>query len=186
MNTKTDIIERTKKYRWRKGQSGNTLGGKKKELSIIRHVRDILDELSKDKDNKNKTWARLVAEALVKAATMPQHKAYSTAIIELLNRIDGKPIDLSASITINMTPAMVHEAQSRLERAKQKTKEILEAEPQEFLPKYKTLELSAPSEHTHLDDERLDGLGQTNSDFMSNLLKPLEAVESQGQLFPEL
>ena len=67
---------------WKPGQSGNPLGRPKKQDTITSLVKDILD---KTDDKTNKTYAQLVAEAMVKGALKdPQ------ILKELLNRCEGK------------------------------------------------------------------------------------------------
>uniref|UniRef100_A0A6M3IQV2 DUF5681 domain-containing protein n=2 Tax=viral metagenome TaxID=1070528 RepID=A0A6M3IQV2_9ZZZZ len=138
---------------FQKGKSGNPLGRSKRELNIFSYVKEILQEHTKDRENKSKTWARLVAEALVLAATMPEHKAYSTAITELLNRIDGKPVDVSATITLNMTPLLTAEAQDRLKVAQEVTRRILGDAPKEFLPQTISKTLETSSEYTQQSEK---------------------------------
>ncbi len=67
---------------WQPGQSGNPLGRPKKQDTITSLVKDILDQV----DGKTKkTYAQLVAEAMVKGALKdPQ------ILKELLNRCEGK------------------------------------------------------------------------------------------------
>ncbi len=67
---------------WQPGQSGNPLGRPKKQDTITSLVKDILDQV----DGKTKkTYAQLVAEAMVRGALKdPQ------ILKELLNRCEGK------------------------------------------------------------------------------------------------
>ena len=69
---------------WQPGESGNPLGRPKKDACITSLVKDILDK----KDKTGKTYAMLIAEAMVKQALKdPQ------ILKELLNRTEGKVVD---------------------------------------------------------------------------------------------
>jgi hypothetical protein len=80
-------------YRWKKGQSGNPKGGPRKEVSITALVKEELEkqadrngEMLFNKDGSPKTWAQLVAMAIVRRTV----GGNSTAMKELLDRVDGK------------------------------------------------------------------------------------------------
>jgi len=70
---------------WPKGVSGNP-GGRPKKKAITEELDRLLEEESPNGDGK--TWAVIIAEALLKQAA----KGDVRAITELANRIEGKPV----------------------------------------------------------------------------------------------
>lgn len=78
---------------FKKGESGNPNGRPPKRLCLTNMLEDELRRLSPIDDNGEKrTWAELVARALVRQAV----KGDMAAIRELLDRLDGKPKQASS------------------------------------------------------------------------------------------
>jgi len=73
-------------HRWQPGQSGNPNGRPKKDVCITSLVKELLGKDAGD----GKTYAQLVAEAIVKLATTPDARGHVPTIKELLDRMEGK------------------------------------------------------------------------------------------------
>lgn len=81
------------KSRWKKGQSGNPKGRPPKELCLTSLVKAELElqaeqggQLLRNKDGSPKTWAQILATAIVRQAA----RGNATALAQLWERLDGK------------------------------------------------------------------------------------------------
>jgi hypothetical protein len=93
---------------WKAGESGNPGGRPKKKL-----VTDELERLLEQDapGAKGKTWAAVIAEALLRKA----RKGDVRAIAELANRIEGKPLQ-ALELGVNMDAAIAERLQAARKR----------------------------------------------------------------------
>jgi len=96
---------------WPKGVSGNP-GGRPKKKAITEELDRLLEEESPNGDGK--TWAVIIAEALLKQAA----KGDVRAITELANRIEGKPVQAMAveGRPLDGLAEIIEEARTRVGR----------------------------------------------------------------------
>ena len=96
---------------WPKGVSGNP-GGRPKKKAITEELDRLLEEESPNGDGK--TWAVIIAEALLKQAA----KGDVRAITELANRIEGKPVQPIAAEAggLEGLAEIIAEARARVSR----------------------------------------------------------------------
>ena len=95
--------------RWVKGQSGNPKGRPPKRVSITSLVKEILDEVPEEgkpgvKNTEGKTWAELVAAALVRGAV----EGNSAHLKELLERMEGSSYIGATRLPNNDTLSFTH------------------------------------------------------------------------------
>ena len=102
---------------WQKGTSGNP-GGKPRTKLLTSHIAALLEQEAPKSNGR--TWAAVIAEALLKKA----RKGDVRAITELANRLEGKPVqavamDMNASISLA----------ERLQRARKRVSEYRADQP---------------------------------------------------------
>ena len=86
---------------WMPGQSGNPNGRPKKDVCITSLVKELLEQDA----GEGKTYAQLVAEAIVKLSTTPDARGHVPTVKELLDRLEGKvtqPVATEGEITLRV------------------------------------------------------------------------------------
>jgi len=82
------------KGNWVKGQSGNPKGRPRKDYSITSLAKELLDQPADERflspSDYGKTWRQAIAKALLVGAL----KLNSGIMKELLDRLEGKPVQL--------------------------------------------------------------------------------------------
>ena len=82
------------KGNWVKGQSGNPKGRPRKDYSITSLAKEMLDQPADERflseSDYGKTWRQAIAKALLVGAL----KLNSGIMKELLDRLEGKPVQL--------------------------------------------------------------------------------------------
>ena len=104
---------------WLPGQSGNPKGRPKS--SIIAILREKLEQ----KGDDGRTKAETVADILYEMATSKGVRGQIPALIELLDRIEGKVADKHLNLNVSITPEGLQAAQDRLLLAQEETLELL-------------------------------------------------------------
>lgn len=93
---------------WKPGQSGN-LNGRPKKKPLTEELERLLAEDAPK--GKGQTWAAVIAEALVKRAS----KGDVRAIVELGNRIEGRPVQ-AVELTADVNAEIVERLQAARRR----------------------------------------------------------------------
>ena len=89
---------------FKKGEVSNPKGRPPKNICITTLVKEMLLELAPGTENNPKTYAELIARAILQESV----KGNIQALRELLDRIEGKvtqPIDMERDIILNFFPA---------------------------------------------------------------------------------
>ena len=106
--------------RWKPGQSGNLSGRPKSSITSI--LREKLEQIGEDGRSK----AEIVADILYEMATSKGARGQVPALIELLDRIEGKVADKHLNVNVSITPESLQAAQERLQLAQADTRALLE------------------------------------------------------------
>ena len=106
--------------RWKSGESGNPAGRPKSSITSI--LREKLEQIGEDGRSK----AEIVADILYEMATSKGSRGQMPALIELLDRIEGKVADKHLNVNVSITPESLQAAQERLLLAQADTKALLE------------------------------------------------------------
>ena len=101
---------------WPKGVSGNP-GGRPRKQPITEELQRLLGEVAPN--SQGQTWATLIAEALLQQASRGDVRAIS----ELVNRVEGKPVQ-----GIDLNSRGWESLAERLERARKCTIENMTIE----------------------------------------------------------
>ncbi|KKN74707.1 hypothetical protein LCGC14_0387490 [marine sediment metagenome] len=103
--------------RWLSGESGNPAGRPKNSLTSL--LRDIVE--ANDEEKK-----RELADELVNLATARGARGQIPALMEILNRLDGKVTEKHLNVNVTTTPEGLLEAQERLLNAQARTNALKE------------------------------------------------------------